>query len=171
MVPRIMAKIDFLFAREASLYLWSGFPARQGIPKIHHFGTQNLFEIRPRTQRPMVPKVEPPGAPAKPKIRRKVEKIVSASPFESDAGKNLVSDRLKHRKRSSRASGGTVSARAENHRKVSKTMPEGVQKRPGSVKKPSRNVSEISRKNHASKNRKMSPKELPAAPPRHLKIV
>ena len=111
------------------------------------------------------------GCPAEPKIRRKVEKIVSASPFESDAGKNLVSDRLKHRKRSSRASEGTVSARAEHHRKVSKTMPEGVQKRPGSVKKPSRNVSEISRKNHASKNRKMSPKELPAAPPRHLKIV
>ena len=39
------------------------------------------------------------------------------------------------------------------------------------MKKPSRNVSEITWKNHASKNRKMSPKELPAAPPRHLKIV
>ena len=166
-----MAKIDFLFAREASLYIWSGFPRRGQIPKNHHFGTQNLFEIRPRNKRPMVPKVEPPSSPAEVKIRRKVEEIVSTSPFESDAGKNLVSDRLKHRKRSSRASGGTVSARADNHRKLSKTMPEGVQKRPGSVKKPSRNVSEISRKNHASENRKMSPKELPAAPPRHLKIV
>ena len=127
----------FLSAREASLYIWSGFPARQGISKIHHFGTQNLFEIRPQNKRPMVPKVEPPGAPAEPKICQQVEKNVSASPFESDAGKNLVSDRLKHRKCSSRAGGGTVSARADNHQKLSKTMPEGVQKRPGSVKKPS----------------------------------
>ena len=171
MVPNIMAQNRFVSAREASCSHLNVFPALQGISKIDHFGTQNLFEIRPRNKRPMVPKVEPPGAPAEPKIRRKVEKIVSASPFESDAGKNRVSDRLKHRKRSSRAGGGTVSARADNHRKLSKTMPEGVQKRPGSVKKPSRNVSEISRKNHASKNRKMSPKELPAAPPRHLKIV
>ena len=166
-----MVQNQFLSAREASRSCCRHFPPLQGISKIDHFGTQKLFEIRARNKRPMVPKVEPPGAPAEPKRRRKVEKIVSASPFESDAGKNLVSDRLKHRKRSSRASGGTVSARAKNRRKLSKTMPEGVQKRPGSVKKPSRNVSEITWKNHASENRKMSPKELPAAPPRHLKIV
>ena len=111
------------------------------------------------------------GCPAEPKIRRKVEEIVSTSPFESDAGKNLVSDRLKHRKRSSRAGGGTVSARADNHRKLSKTMLQGVQKATRSVKKPSRNVSGITWEKRASKNRQMSPNEHPAAPPRRLKKV
>ena len=139
MVPNIIIQNQFLSAREASRSYWNHFPSLQGFSKIDHFGTQNLFEIRARNKRPMVPKVEPPGVPAKPKIRRKVEKIVSASPSKSDAGKN----NLKHRKRSSRAGGGTVSARAEHHRKVSKTMPEGVQKRSGSVKIPSRNAAEV----------------------------
>ena len=147
-----MAKIDFLFAREAIPSQWNGFPARQGISKIDHFGTQNLFEIRPRNKCPTVSKVEPPGAPAEPKSRQKLEKNTSARPFESDAGKSRVSDRFKHRKRNSRAGGGTVSARAERHRKISKTMLEGVQKRSGSMKKPSRNVSEITWKKHASEN-------------------
>ena len=62
-----------------------------------------------------------------------------------------------HKTTSSRASGATVSARAENHRKVLKTMPEGVQKRHRTIKKHSRNVSEITWQNHASKNRKLSP--------------
>ena len=142
-----------------------------GIPKIDHFGTQNISKIPSLNKRPLVPKVAPMGGPAEPKIRQKVEKIVSESPSNSDAGKNRVSDRLKHRKHSSRAGGATVSARAENHRKVSKTMPEGIQKRHRTMKKRSRNVSEITWQNHASKNRKMSPKDLPAAPPRHPKIV
>ena len=122
-------------------------------------------------KRPLVPKVAPMGAPAEPEIHQKVENVVSEGPSKSDAGKNRVSDRLKHRKRSSRAGGGTVSAKAEHHRKVSETMPEGVQKRHRSLKKPSRNVSEITWRNPTSKNRKMSPKELPAPTPRHLKLV
>ena len=151
--------------------LMEPFPPFAGILKNRSFRHPKTLRNPCAKQAPHGAQSGAAGCPAEPKIRRKVEEIVSTSPFESDAGKHLVSDRLKHRKRSSRAGGGTVSARADNHRKLSKTMPEGVQKRPGSVKKPSRNVSEISRKNHASKNRKMSPKELPAAPPRHLKIV
>ena len=168
MVPRIMAKMDFLFAHEASLYIWSGFPRRGQIPKNHHFGTKNPSKIPSPNKRPMVPKVELLGAPAEPKEKSKKS---SPSAPRKRCQKNRISDRLKHRKRSSRAGGGTVSARAEHHRKVSKTMPEGIQKRHRSVKKPSRNVSEITCRNHASKNRKMSPKEFPAASPRHPKIV
>ena len=55
-----------------------------------------MFKIPLLNKRPMVPKVVPTGPPAEPKIRQKVEKIVSESPFESYAGKSYVSDRLKH---------------------------------------------------------------------------
>ena len=145
-------KVRIGTAREASCYCLNSFPRLGQIPKIHHFATQNPSIIPSPNKRPLVPKVEPPGAPAEPTLRRKLEKIVSARPFESDAGKSRVSDRFKHRQRNSRASGGTVSARAERHRKISKTMLEGVQKRSGSMKKPSRNVSEITWKKHASEN-------------------
>ena len=91
-----MTQNRFLSAREAIHSHRAGFPSRQGISKIDHFGTQNLFEIRPQNKRPTVSKVEPPGAPAEPKIRQKVENIVSESPLKSDAGKSCVSDRLKH---------------------------------------------------------------------------
>ena len=147
------------------------FPFFGGILKNRSFWHLKTLRNRARNKRPMVPKVEPPGAPAEPKIRQKVGKNRPPVPLESDAGKNRISDRLKHRKRSCRLNGGPVSAIAQHHRKVSETMPEGIQKRPGSVKKPSRNVSEITWRIHASKNRNLSPKELPAAPPRHLKIV
>ena len=81
------------------------------------------------TNAPWCPKWSRRVPQRSPKYAKNSTKTVSESPFESDAGKSRVSDRLKHRKRSSRANGGTVSARAENHRKVSKTMSEGVQKR------------------------------------------
>ena len=141
-------KINLFRARGYPYHL-NDLPPLQGFSKIHDFGTQKLFEIRPRNERPMVPKVEPTGAPAEPKVRQKVENIVSESALKSDAGKNRVSDRLKRRKHSSRASGATVSARAENHRKVSKTMPEGIQKRHRTVKKHSGNLFEITLKNPA----------------------
>ena len=74
---------------------------------------------------------------------------------------------------SSRASGATVSARAGNHRKVSKTMPEGVQKRPRNVKKHSRNVSEItwtkSCRQKLANIAKRPPGSTPEAPKNRLK--
>ena len=155
MVPQ--SKISF--TRQATGFNWNHSPRRQGIPKTNYFGTQKPSKIPSLNKRPLVPKVMPMGAPAEPKIRQKIKRIVSESPLKSDAGKNRVSDRLKHRKHSSRASGATVSARAETHRKVSKTMPEGIQKRHRTVKKHSRNVSEITWQNHASENRKLLPKE------------
>ena len=84
------------FAREATRSNWKHFPELQEISKIDHFGIQNLFKIRPRNERPMVPKVVPMGRRAEPKIRQKVKQIVSERPFESGVGKNYVSDRLKH---------------------------------------------------------------------------
>ena len=135
-------KVRFSSAREASCSCWNHFPHLGQIPP---HGAQSGAD----------------GWPSVTQICQKVEKIVSESPSKSDAGKNRVSDRLKHRKHSSRAGGAIASARAENHRKVSKTMPEGIQKRHRTLKKRSRNVSEITWQNHASKNRKMSPKRTP----------
>ena len=84
-----MAKIDFLFAREAIPYQRDDFPCLQGAPEIHHFGTQNLFEIRPRTQRPMVPKVEPPAAQRSPKYAEKSKKSSPRAPSKAMPEKTL----------------------------------------------------------------------------------
>ena len=78
-----MAKIDFLFAREAIPSHWNGFPWLQGAPEIHYFGTQNLFEIRSRNKRPMVPKVEPPGAQRSPKYAEKSKKTSPRAPSKA----------------------------------------------------------------------------------------
>tara|TARA_B110000261_G_scaffold117708_1_gene131378 strand:- start:168 stop:449 length:282 start_codon:yes stop_codon:yes gene_type:complete len=83
MVPNIMAQNRFLSAREASCCSWNHFPALQGISKIDHFGTQNLFEIRPRNKRPMVPKVEPPGAQRSPKYAEKSKKSSPRAPSKA----------------------------------------------------------------------------------------
>ena len=84
-----MAKNKFLSAREASLYLWSGSPRRGQIPKIHHFGTKNLFEIRPRNKRPMVPKVEPPAPQRSPKYAEKSKKSSARAPLKATPEKTV----------------------------------------------------------------------------------
>ena len=84
-----MAKIDFLFAREAIPSHWNGFPGSGGAPEIHHFGTKNLFEIRPRNKRPMVPKVEPPNAQRSPKYAEKSKKSSPRAPSKAMPEKTL----------------------------------------------------------------------------------
>ena len=89
MVPNIMVQHQFLSAREASRYLWSGFPGSGGAPEIHHFGTQNLFEIRPQNKRPMVPKVEPPAPQRSPKYAEKSKKSSPRAPSKAMPEKTL----------------------------------------------------------------------------------
>ena len=78
------------FAREAPRPHWLKSPGLQGMPESDRSGTQNLLKIALRNERPMVPKVVPTGPPAELERHPKVSKIVSKSPFKSDAGKNYV---------------------------------------------------------------------------------
>jgi hypothetical protein len=84
-----MAQNQFLSAREASHYLWSGFPRLWQIPKIHHFGTKNPSKIPSPNKRPMVPKVEPPGAQRSPKYAEKSKKTSPRAPSKAMPEKTL----------------------------------------------------------------------------------
>ena len=89
MTPKIMIheawyhKVISFFAREANCSCLNDFPGSQGVSEIHHFGTQNLFEIRPRNERPMVPKVELTGVPAEPKYATNSKKTSPRAPSKA----------------------------------------------------------------------------------------